>query len=506
MSLLVSLAHDHGKTIITSIHQPSSAVFHKFDNVLFLADGCVVYYGSPSDSLSYCKQLGYACPDGYNSADHWMDLLVEDSAIPTNLPDENILEGDEENNVTSSFPIKMENIDETTAQEDDVTKNSLTTASTPTGTNMKKGRFANISRKFSSMTQTSKKGIHLFDLTKQKRDEYVKIKTPKGRLISTWNVDAFAEEIEVAQSNDMETGSLESSSIHEEMKKEKKFNTSWSTQFFILLHRSLKNSRAAVWTSINFFKSVALGILTGLLWWQVPHDEAHLTDRHSFIFFAITYWVFDGTFTAIFTFPNERDIIFKERASGSYYLSAYFLSKTLSEMPTRLLLPTIFWTLAYWMTGINFSIGVFFGTLGCTLLAVLAGESYGLLCGALVMDFERAMTIMVVISLTSMAAGGFYVQNIPVWLTWVKYTSPFKFGYEASQIMIFDGPVKCDGSGILAEYCTEGVEFATREQVLDFINSEGTVAFNIGILFVLIVVPRYLSFLALKTKRGAERS
>ena len=72
--------------------------------------------------------------------------------------------------------------------------------------------------------------------------------------------------------------------------------------------------------------------------------------------------------------------------------------------------------------------------------------------------------------------------------------------------MIFDDAVKCDGSGILAAYCTEGVEYASREQVLEFINSEGTIGFNIGILMVLIVVPRYLSFLALKSKRGEERS
>ena len=72
------------------------------------------------------------------------------------------------------------------------------------------------------------------------------------------------------------------------------------------------------------------------------------------------------------------------------------------------------------------------------LLAVLAGESYGLLCGAVVMDFSKALTYMVVISVTAMAAGGFYVQNIPAWLEWTKYISPFKFGYEASQILIFD--------------------------------------------------------------------
>jgi len=116
------------------------------------------------------------------------------------------------------------------------------------------------------------------------------------------------------------------------------------------------------------------------------------------------------------------------------------------------------------------------------------------------------MTIMVVISLTTMAAGGFYISNIPAFLSWVKYTSPFKFGYEASQLLIIDRPVPCDGSGVLAAYCTEGVESVSREDVLKFLGSEGSIAFNVGILLVLIFIPRYLSFVALKFKRGAERS
>ena len=46
--------HDGGpKTVITSIHQPSSAVFRSFDNVLMLSDGHVVYFGSPVASLDY---------------------------------------------------------------------------------------------------------------------------------------------------------------------------------------------------------------------------------------------------------------------------------------------------------------------------------------------------------------------------------------------------------------------------------------------------------------------
>ena len=98
------------------------------------------------------------------------------------------------------------------------------------------------------------------------------------------------------------------------------------------------------------------------------------------------------------------------------------------------------------------------------------------------------------------------MQNVPVWLTWIKYISPFKFGYEAIQIMIFDENVPCDGSGYLAQYCTGDVKYVTREQVLKFLNSEGTIASNLGILTILIIVPRYLSFIALKAKRGEERS
>jgi len=544
MSLLSSLARDYGKTVITSIHQPSSAIFRSFDKVMFLVDGCTVFYGTPTESLHYCKSLGYACPDGYNAADHWMDLLVEDSPVVStcnetsdgitnsSADDDDDNDNEKEALVSSSFPIKLEDDIEnhlgTTSdkKDDEITRSSESTGIVvpTTSKSRKKQHGASIiSRLSSTFTQSTinKKALHLLELTKKIREGYRnKINMPKARLIIKWDADKHAEEVamlHIEGASEMvgggSNGSLYSLNLENENDNgaennndiESKFNTSWTTQFYILLHRSLKNSSAAIWRPINFFKSIALGVLTGLLWFQVPHDETHLFDRQAFVFFCVTYWVFDGTFTAIFTFPTERSMIFKERASGSYYLSAYFLSKTLSEMPTRLSLPAIFWTIAYWMSGINYQFHVFIGTMGCILLAVLAGESYGLLCGALVMDLEKAMTIMVVISLTTMAAGGFYVQNVPQWLTWIKYISPFKFGYEASQLMIFDENVQCDGSGYLAQYCSQG-EYATREEVLDYFNSEGSIALNIGILLILIIVPRYLSFMALKAKRGAERS
>ena len=81
IKILDSLAVNEGKTIITSIHQPSSGVFFGFHKLMLLADGNLVYYGNPLDSLTYVKSLNLECPSGYNAADHWMDLLVVDSAV-----------------------------------------------------------------------------------------------------------------------------------------------------------------------------------------------------------------------------------------------------------------------------------------------------------------------------------------------------------------------------------------------------------------------------------------
>lgn len=226
-----------------------------------------------------------------------------------------------------------------------------------------------------------------------KRDEYKTKTTPKAALINRWDVDTFAEMMEDCRDSLSAShhSSVDGGDLIED---EKKFNTSWSTQFYVLMHRSLKNSHAAILTPLNLFKSIALAILTGLLWFQMPNDANHVSDKGSFLFFTITYWIFDGTFNAIFAFPLERSIIFKERASGSYQLSAYFLAKTFSEIPTRLCLPVIFWTIAYWMAYQDAGVDVFFGSMACLLLATLAGESYGLLCGALVMDFEKAMVVI----------------------------------------------------------------------------------------------------------------
>ncbi|KAI9342049.1 hypothetical protein DFJ73DRAFT_843020 [Zopfochytrium polystomum] len=73
---LADLARNQGKTIIITIHQPRSDVFSMFDDVLVLSSGSPLYNGPGSDAAGYFRNMGKPCPEGYNIADHLLDLAV----------------------------------------------------------------------------------------------------------------------------------------------------------------------------------------------------------------------------------------------------------------------------------------------------------------------------------------------------------------------------------------------------------------------------------------------
>ena len=73
LQLLQDLAAG-GRSIATTIHQPSSRLYQRLDRLMLLADGHVVYYGGAAEVLAWFGHLGFACPYGTNVADFLLDL------------------------------------------------------------------------------------------------------------------------------------------------------------------------------------------------------------------------------------------------------------------------------------------------------------------------------------------------------------------------------------------------------------------------------------------------
>ncbi|XP_047973759.1 ABC transporter G family member 7-like isoform X2 [Salvia hispanica] len=76
METLRQLAQD-GHTVICSIHQPRGSVYAKFDDIVLLTEGSLVYAGPASDeTLAYFSK--FICPDHVNPAEFLADLISVD--------------------------------------------------------------------------------------------------------------------------------------------------------------------------------------------------------------------------------------------------------------------------------------------------------------------------------------------------------------------------------------------------------------------------------------------
>ena len=173
---------------------------------MLLADGHVVYFGTPSGSLEHVKKLGLECPAGYNAADHHMDLLVVDSTID---------EYDEDEDVTEKTDSFHEN----------------NTESNITG---------------------------LRQRSKAQRRQTTEGTTAKQKLIANWDSEAAAKQIAEEDAEEQAAqGPLRSQLSRRQsiIMTEKSFNSNWWTQYSVLVHRSMKNSRSAIFTKLNLIKA-----------------------------------------------------------------------------------------------------------------------------------------------------------------------------------------------------------------------------------------------------------
>ncbi|XP_017696858.1 ABC transporter G family member 25 [Phoenix dactylifera] len=196
---------------------------------------------------------------------------------------------------------------------------------------------------------------------------------------------------------------------------------SWFSQFSILLRRSLKERRHETFNSLRVFQVVAAAILAGSMWW---HSNIHdVRDRLGLLFFIAIFWGVFPSFNAVFTFPQERAIFIKERSSGMYTLSSYFMARMAGDLPMELILPTVFALILYWMAGLRPEPEAFMLTLVVLLGYVLVAQGLGLALGAAIMDAKKASTVITVTMLAFLLTGGFYVQHVPSCVIWMKYTS-----------------------------------------------------------------------------------
>ncbi|KAJ8532388.1 hypothetical protein K7X08_012311 [Anisodus acutangulus] len=322
-----------GRTIVMTIHQPSSRLFYMFHKVLLLSEGNPLYFGRGEDAMPYFSSIGFSPNVAMNPSDFLLDLA------------NGVLDDPKEDQA--------------------LIKQTLVTA------------------------------------------------------FKTNLLDSVKEELQ----------KVDDSQVHEKLQKGKfnQWSNTWWQQFSVLFRRGMKERKHESFSGLKIGQVLVVAVLCALLWWQSSDD---IQDQIGLLFFYSSFWGFYPLFQAIFTFPQERMMLEKERSSGMYRLSSYFMSSTIGDLPMELVLPTIFVIITYWTTGLKPFATNFFSTLFTLLYGVLVTQGLGLALGAFVTNQRSATILGSVIMLSFTLVGGYYIRHVPSFVAWIKYVSITQYTYK----------------------------------------------------------------------------
>merc|ERR1712241_1560209 len=329
-------------------------------------------------------------------------------------------------------------------------------------------------------------------------EEERKGKSPRFLLQKAWDNEAVANKMDASDASESDNNS--NAIVNNNGSK---YVTSWWTQFTTLTSRALKKNKMTVLAPINIIKTILLAVVTGIVYFGLRYTEKDASNVYAYFFLVMLTWIMMSMSNAVFTFPQDRVVILKERATASYRLSSYFLAMTVADLPVTLIMPALYMLISYWMVAWSFGFVTFILVTCIAMVGVMNGQAFGYLIGAAFDDIQIGQTVMMVVMSLLMLVGGFFNPDIPSWLSWVQYLSPFYYAGDAAMQVIFKQNIPCDGSGKL---CAPGETFYPAQSFLqDGLNVNLSIGVNLGVLFLFIIVPRILAYIVLRRKKAGER-
>mmetsp|Transcript_2882 Transcript_2882/g.4386 ORF Transcript_2882/g.4386 Transcript_2882/m.4386 type:complete len:752 (-) Transcript_2882:226-2481(-) len=401
IKVLRRLAHEEGKAVALTIHQPRYDIYDKFDDIILLSKGEVVWSGSRRRLLEHLNDLGYPCPKYYNPA----DFILEMSSI---------------------------------------------------------------------------------DLTNEKQEK--KTRRRLKRLVKAYNKVVTVDD-KIGRRENTGIDEYEFDEIHDK---------SIVYTLPLLVQRAYKNMlRQKSICADRIVHALSLTLIWCLFYAPLQHSQESIQNRIGCLY-ELTALGFVGVLTSISTFPDQREVFYREYKQGGYSAFAFFVTYILQGLPFVVILGFIISALVCYVVELQDTEVTYWHMVLTVICYILCGEAIGIASFTIFSNIGVAIDMLSCTLAIFCTLAGFISLNMPLVLRYISYISPMRWGSVLLTNYVFNGETfDCE-----VEPCpyTEGEEIVKAYGMTFEQNGNGDRRFTIGMLCIITAAYILLAFTLFRFK------
>ncbi|KAJ2887673.1 hypothetical protein FB639_001146 [Coemansia asiatica] len=384
VSLTKDMCRQRNLCTLMTIHQPSSEMVAKFDKLILLSQGKLIYMGPMAQALPYFESLGYPSTNS-NPANFFIDLTTidfsSDKAMQQSM--------EHVQNLADAFVKFRES-------------GGQLPASDAAAIDANAANDDQMGSQINTVNNSNAASI-------QSR--------------STINKDITQEQVNLV--------------LYEPPPMNK-----WHKEFWILLKRDLSLVRRN--TSLLYgllAQCLSFIIFLGFVFFQLDTDQASVQNRVGALFMFSVLCSFPVIFPIVSIVMTGRSVLLRERSAGTYRMSSYFLAKVLSFFPMAYIPYTITYLGIYFIAHLQYDAGKFFIGLANVYSIIFNSIGFAFAVSMITRSMDVAFVILpVTISNLMLFAGNLSnSQAVTPVLRWIKYVCMYYYGYSAFMQNEFGG-------------------------------------------------------------------